>query len=75
MAWQWQSSTNGKLTGTLNGTSKTLSLNGISGNAITTSPQNTVDLVNIVLDIGGKALVVDDKLKYNNTEGAVDNGD
>lgn len=73
MAWTWQSAASGKLTGTINGTSKTMSLNGISGNAITTSPQNTVDTVNIILNIGGKALVVDDKLAYNNSQEAVDN--
>ena len=73
MAWQWQSSTNGTLKGELNGTTNTISVKGISGNAITTSPENTVETVNIILDIGGKALVVSDKLTYDNKQGAVYN--
>lgn len=72
MAWNWQSSSHGTLKGELNGSAKTISLKGISGNAITTSPQNTVDQVNIILDIAGKSIVVSEELQYNNTEGAVE---
>lgn len=72
MAWTWQTATEGNLKGELSGTSKTLTLKGISGNAITTSPQNTVDTVNIILDIAGKSMVVSNKLEYSNTEGAIE---
>jgi len=73
MAWQWQSSTQGTLRGQLNGSDSTISVKGISGNAVTTAPQNTVDQINIILDIGGKTMIVNDKLEYNNTEGAIEN--
>lgn len=72
MAWTWQSAGNGTLKGSINGTTNTISLKGISANAITTAPQNTVDLANIILNIGGKTMYVDSLLEYTSKEGAVE---
>ena len=73
MAWQWTTKQAGVLQGELNGTSNTITLKGISGNAIMTSPNNVVDTVNIILDIGGKSMVVSNKLNYDQSNGVMDN--
>lgn len=73
MAWTWNTKRVGTLKGNLTNESKLTSIMGISGNATTTSPQNTVDTINIILGIGGKELVVNEKLAYDHSEGAINN--
>lgn len=74
MAWQWNQAPVGKITGNLTGLTNTLTVNGISGNAIINPPQTTVDKINIILDIGGKSLAVTEKLKYNSDNEVINNG-
>lgn len=62
--WQWQMKSAGTLRGKLTDGS-ILSIGGISGNAVQKTPAQTVDLVNQILDIGNKAIVVDNNLSYS----------
>jgi len=73
MAWNWNTGNAGTLKGQLTGETNTTSIKGISGNAITKTPEQTVELVNIILDIGGKTMTVTKKLEYDNSEGVVQN--
>lgn len=75
MSWSWNTNRVGKLKGNLSNSTKLTTLNGISGNAITTTPDNTVNTVNIILDIGGKAMTVNENLVYDRSEGAINNDD
>jgi len=74
MAWQWTTKQAGVLQAQLNGVANTITLKGISGNAIMTTPENVVNTVNTILNIGGKSVVVSDKLNYDQSNGVIENG-
>lgn len=74
MALQWTTRQAGVLKGNLSGVANKISVKGISGNAIMTTPESAVDTVNIILDIGGKAMVADEELTYDQTNGVINNG-
>lgn len=73
MAWTWNTQRVGKLKGNLTNETRLTTVDGISGNAVLSSPEATVAKANIILDIGGKALVVNEKLVYDHSEGAIQN--
>ena len=73
MAWTWSTGGAGTLKGQLQNDTKTISVKGISGNAITSTPEATVSTVNIILDIAGKSMIVNNKLQYDNSEGVINN--
>lgn len=73
MAWAWNTQRVGKLKGTMNDDTRTTTVDGISGNAILSTPQETAAKVNVILDIGGKAIQVNEKLIYDHSEGVVNN--
>ena len=73
MAWSWNTKRVGSHKGTDRDDTKLNTIPGISGNATTTTPEATVANVNVILDIGGKELVVNEKLVYDHSEGAIEN--
>ena len=73
MAWAWNTQRVGKLKGTMNDDTRITTVDGISGNAILSTPQETAAKVNVILDIGGKAIQVNNKLVYDHSEGVVNN--
>ena len=73
MAWTWGTNRVGRLKGQYNGDAKVNTIEGISGNAILRSPSETVENVNVILNLAGKTLVVSDKLVYDHSEGAIEN--
>lgn len=73
MAWTWSTGGAGTLRGQLTGETRTTAVKGISGNAITKTPEQTVSLVNTILNIGGKTMIVSNKLVYDNSEGVIQN--
>lgn len=63
MAWTWHMKSAGSLKGKST-TAETITINGISGNAITNTPEQTVEIVNKFLTIGDIQMVVDKNLAY-----------
>ena len=64
MAWSWRMKSAGTLRGKKSDQSATISLHGISGNATTKTPAQTVAVVNQFLAIGGIQMVADKNLTY-----------
>ena len=77
MAWNWNTAPVGTVKGTSSESTpakkKTLSVRGISGNAILNTPETTVATINEVLGIGGKSIIVDSELMYNHDNEVVNN--
>ena len=77
MAWNWNTAPVGTIKGTSTESTEskkvTLSVRGISGNAILNPPETTVATINNVLAIGGKSIVVDNDLTYNHDNEVVSN--
>ena len=77
MAWNWNSAPIGTLRGTSADstaeTKKRLNIQGISANAITSTPEQTVATVNKILAIGGKEMLVDKELTYNMDNEVINN--
>lgn len=77
MAWNWNTAPVGTIRGTSSESSplkkKTLSVRGVSGNAILNTPETTVTTVNELLAIGGKSIIVDENLMYNHDNEVISN--
>ena len=77
MAWTWNTAPVGTVKGTSSESTpakkKTLSVRGISGNAILNTPDTTVATINEVLAIGGKSIIVDEELMYNHDNEVINN--
>ena len=77
MAWNWNTAPVGTIKGTSSESTplkkKTLSVRGISGNAILNTPETTVSNVNQILAIGGKSIIVDAELMYNHDNEVINN--
>lgn len=77
MAWNWNSAPIGTLRGTDSTSTATskkkFNIQGISGNAILSTPESTVATVNKILNIGGKEMLVDKELTYNMDNEVVQN--
>ena len=78
MAWNWNTAPVGTVKGTSSESTaekkKTLSVRGISGNAILNTPETTVSVINTILAIGGKSIIVDGELTYNHDNEVINNG-
>ena len=73
MAWTWGTNRVGRLKGNYTTDAKVRTIEGISGNAILHPPAETVENVNVILNLGGTTLAVSEKLVYDHSEGAVQN--
>lgn len=65
MALIWHMKSAGTLRGMKTDTAETLVINGISGKALTKTPEQTVALVNQFLDIANIAIYADENVTYN----------
>ena len=72
MALVWSDEKVGTLKGRSSSSDSTLSVVGIGNSILQSSPSQSVATVNILLDLGGKAMVADINLKYDLKKGVVD---